>query len=255
MTKWILRLLLLVLFLGGVMLGLLNLMSGNSPTHKKALGQSFSNILGATVVMDELKEFNIIPQFSIDASGIHADKFKSGEGMLKADRVAIAFGFQDLALGRRRIENFEIENLDADKGTLSPQKIIVKRAEIIAGDKAGEAFFNLEGQIGEHPIMGSIQMTSFEGFRPSYSFAEKNLFDVTFGSVHMTGLYNPFRENGAVIENLEIEAPEQSCKAAEFSTISVNDFMNNILWKLGEKDQTRDISVLCGQIMTLPVVQ
>ncbi len=132
-TSWALRILLAVVVILGAGLWMLSKLGGTSDSHRHGLEQAFSDALKADVTIQRIEEFNILPQLSIKAQGLRSVS-RTSKNEYMADKVDLAFGLFDLALGKRRIENFQIENFrfSAD----SQYDLKIDKAEIKPGPDA-----------------------------------------------------------------------------------------------------------------------
>lgn len=94
--KNLLLIFLCVIVIGGLLLiAVLSLIAGTGESQKKGLEQAFGEFLSSQVTFQKLNHFNIIPQLTIDISGLNATP-NVGSGFLTADRVAFSFNAADL---------------------------------------------------------------------------------------------------------------------------------------------------------------
>ncbi|PZP56984.1 MAG: hypothetical protein DI586_01835 [Micavibrio aeruginosavorus] len=180
-TTWIIRILLFFIAILVAGLLMLSTLGGTSESHKKGLEQAFSDATNSNIKIQNIDEFNILPQLSIKATGLHGLS-RTSPNEFMADRIDIAFGLSDLALGKRRIESFVLENFrfSAD----SKYDLKIESARIKPGEKA---LFLVDGQYKEEKIHFSAPLEQGSVGRSYYYFNDQIEIDGKYGELNIEG--------------------------------------------------------------------
>lgn len=179
MKTWLIRFLLFIVFVIAAALLMLSLLGGTGESHRKGLERSFSDFLKADVSLGRLEQFNIVPQLSLKTQEIKGRFLDSGNEFM-IDRLDLAFGFSDLALGRKKIENFRLENLRFSKDSSLDLRIDYMR---ITDTPA----FIVKGLYRRKDFNLSFPLNVTKTSRPAYSFTPGTNFSGAFGSLALKG--------------------------------------------------------------------
>lgn len=180
-TSWTVKILLAIVIILGAGLWMLSKLGGTSDSHRHGLEQAFSDALKADVTIQRIDEFNILPQLSIKAQGLRGVS-RTSKNEYMADKVDLAFGLFDLALGKRRIENFQMENFrfSAD----SEYDLTIDKAGIVPGT---EAVLSAQGSYKNQnfDLDASLQQGSDQ---PAfYYFGDETQIKGKFGDLDIAG--------------------------------------------------------------------
>lgn len=248
MKKWIFRLLVLVAVLGALALFGLQVASGTSDSHKRGLEQAFSQIFQGEASFGQLKTFNLFPQFSIEVEKLRIDRIKNS-GSLSADHMLISFGPFDLIAKNRVIENFHLTHLKIDEAVFTPLALYLEDAGIYPNEKQDAARFILSGTYGAQELKAQFAMNMTSGFRPKYSFDKENEFTINLGPVQTSGLFNPYRENGAAMHQIKMTAQIKEgrieCQLPPEKTVELSAFLKNVLGEVSTIKSPADFTKLC----------
>ncbi len=187
LVKWTVRLFLLVLFVGFFFFLSLNFLAGKTDAHKKGLEAALSELVKKPVIITELKEFNIIPQFHFEVNGVTSSN-------ITVEKFAISYGFWDLFLGRPYIESLRFENLRVPPAILTNLPLFIENAAIL-----DSGIFTFNGFLGKDVLKGTIPLTRLEGrFRPSYHITQPEInLDVGVYKIH----YKVINQSKSVVIN------------------------------------------------------
>lgn len=198
-TTWAIRILCCIVVIIGICLVMLSTLGGTSEHHRVGLEQAFSESLKANVKIGTLEQFNILPQLSLQVKDVRGI-FKDSKDEFMADKIRLAFGFSDIAFGRRRIEDFQIENLRMSSE--SRYNLRVEQAGIV---KKGDAAFIAKGQFSQRPFDFKLPLAHESGSRSVYHFTNDNHFSGHYGGLEFKGNLVPAAVRQAkIIDNLEI---------------------------------------------------
>ena len=198
-TTWIIRILLILVALIALSLLALSNIGGTSESHKKGLEQAFSDFLKADVQIGKIDEFNILPQLSFKLAGVKG-VFADSKNEFMVDRLDIAFGFWDLAMGNGRIEGFQLKNLRFSKDSAYDFKL-----ETAGIEKSKDASFAFQGEFGGEAFDARIPLKTDDSARPSYSFDQKNIVTGHYGRLALKAdIIRSMEATAPVIENLEL---------------------------------------------------
>lgn len=199
MKTWIIRILCAIVIIIGICLLMLSTMGGNSEYHRQGLEQAFSESLKAQVTIGTLEEFNVFPQLAVQVKDIHG-VFKDTKDEFMADKIRIAFGFSDLAMGRSRIEDFQLDNLrfSADsKYDLRIDQAGITKASAFAG----------KGRLSGRGFDFTLPLVREEGVRNAYHFGDKNQFSGHYGTLDFKGdIMASTEKNARIMENIDISS-------------------------------------------------
>lgn len=187
-TTWTIRILLFFIALGAISLLMLTTMGGTTESHRKGLEQAFSDSMDADVKLGKLTEFNIIPQLTLKTENIQGVSRKSKNEFLM-DELVISFGFADLTLGRRQIEDFQLKNFrfSAD----SEYDLRIDHAGI---EKTKKPVFSVAGQQDHKDFDLTIPLQMKAEARPVYYFGKENAINGKYGSLTFSGNLVPTTE-------------------------------------------------------------
>ncbi len=197
-TTWMLRLLLVAIILLGAGLIMLSNLAGTSEQHRRGLEQAFSDTLRADVTIQKIDEFKILPQLSIKAQGLRA-VLRNSENEFMADKVDIGFGLFDLALGRRRIENFRLENFRFSAN--SEYDLKIEKSSI---DDTKPSLL-IEGVFEAQKFNFIIYLQKTESNPASYYFAEENIFTGKYGALDVQGILRTDRPYDVIVINIILD--------------------------------------------------
>ena len=186
MKTWVIRFLFFIIFIIIAGLLMLSLLGGTSEAHRSGLEKSLSDFLNADVSLGELKAFNIVPQLDLETAQI-TGSFRDSGNEFMLDQFDLAFGFSDLMLGRKRIENFRIENFRFAKDSSINLRIdyirINNSPALIAKGLYERKDFDL-----------FVPLEKLGSSRPSYAFPKDVAFSGHFGSMEMKGRMGEYKD-------------------------------------------------------------
>ena len=200
-TTWIIRILCAFVVLVGACLAMLSTLGGTSEHHRLGLEQAFSESFKADVKIGTLEQFNILPQLALQAKNIHG-AFKENSNEFMVDDLRIVFSFADLALGRNRIEDFQIDNFRFSAE--SEYDLRIAKAGIL---KKENPVFSAEGVFSQRNFDFTMPLALESNGRDVYHFADSNSFKGHFGALDYKGNIVPYSTDKLhFIKNLEISA-------------------------------------------------
>lgn len=206
-TTWAIRILLILVVLIGACVFMLSMMGGTSDSHRKGLEQAFSDFLQADVTVNRVGEFNIIPQLSIKAEGIHG-VFRETKNEFLLDHFGLAFGFTDLMTGRKKIEDFQLNNFRFSSESkydfrLDHAGIDPKQSALVA-----------TGQYNQRPFSATLLVEKSADVRPVYSITDHGKVSGQYGALQFDGSLVPSSESGPHIMDLDITSSGQKIAKA-----------------------------------------
>ena len=202
-TSWIIRILLVIVFIVTVGLLMLSTLGGTSDSHRKGLEQAFSDTLKANVEVARIEEFNIMPQLSIKVDGVHGI-YQDTKNEFMADKVKIAFSLADLATGKSRIEDFQLENFrfSAD----SEYDLQLRYAGIKPGKTPS---FTADGRYGGRKFDMAVSILQDTAGRTAYYFDKANDISGHYGSLSVKGTATPsVGSNVTIVDDLKVMSGE-----------------------------------------------
>lgn len=253
MKKWILRLLMVVVFLIAGGLFTLNIVSGTSETQKKGLEQAFSKIFRGTATFGKLQTFNLFPQLTIHVQNLAIIGAPGGD--IAAEDAEMSFALLDVVLKNRLIQNLHFKNLRIDEGVYLPLAIFLENAGTYISDTKDSGKFAFQGTYGGQPLKGEFAMILKTGARPKFTFDTDNHFVMNVGSVQLSGIFSPYIVNGGQIKNLKLYAAkkdgQQSCEIAEDKIFGGGVFFRDILTQAAKVKNAADFMTACGKVKAI----
>lgn len=248
--NWILRLLIIiVVVMGGGML-VLGLVSGTGESQKNGLEQALARALDAKTTIGTLKEFNIVPQFSIAAENITA-QINTGNKQISLGYGRIAFGFFDILTSQRTIEDIQLRDLKSEGGVWGPYPLTIDSLKISENAAFSSPRLSFSGTYGPEAMTGWIGMKKeVNWLRPSFRFSEENATELHFGNVSLTGTFRPYGGSGQKIENARMTIGKTQCPA---TTLELKNLDTEIFLKLiDSKTKEAEIQTLCTRLSEAP---
>lgn len=235
-----------VIVIGGLLLiAVLSLISGTGETQKKGLEQAFGEFLSSQVSFQKLNRFNIIPQLTIDISGLNATP-NVGSGLLSADRVAFSFNASDLLFKKGRLLDFTIENLNIASTTFSNYPAQYEYIKIFPESGNIKAHMGAIGSYGPVPVTFSVDVGHSQNAMPTYYFEDHNPLKFTMGKSEIVGDFAPFDANKMVFKNLRLTRGNEKCDLPAENRLSWENFRDQILPKLTETEmKNQKIDIVC----------
>lgn len=249
MSKWILRLLMVVVFLGAFFLFALKIASGPGEQQKAGLEQAFSRVFQGDASFEQLVAFNLFPQFKISIQGVRVvGAFNAGN--ITAEKFDIAFSAMDLILKTRKAEQFSIKNMVADKGVLAPKMISITESGLYPnGDKG---LFNFKGKYGDKDIHGQMDIGIDKGNTPKFFLKESNDFKMNIGAVQLNGAYVPFEKDGGYMTKISFlttaKRRQLDCTLAEDKHMPAKEFFTLIVVPLSTLDSEAQFQPICDSL-------
>lgn len=251
MKKWIFRLLTIFAVICALTLFGLKIVSGTSNSHKRGLEQAFSQLFGGQAKFDELKTFNLIPQFSIEVANLDISKIRE-IGSLKSEHVLVAFGPIDLVTKSRRIEGFHLKNFVISEGTYTPLELRLDDAGIYPNEKKDAANFTFTGKYGEQDLNGQFAMSMITGMNPKYFFDDKNDFAMNVGPVQISGLFHPYTTNASNMSQIKMFAQKKDgrieCALPDDKTFELSAFLKDVVGQIASLKSPADLTKLCDTL-------
>lgn len=254
MKKWIFRLLVTFVVLGGLCLFGLQIVSGTSDKHKRGLEDAFSQMFQGTAKFGQLKAFNLFPRFSIEIENLEVTGI-SVSGTINAAQAEIGFGPLDLILKNRKIEKFYLRDLNISEGVYTPLSIYLADAGLYKNDTKDTGRFSFSGDYGTQPINGQIDMAMDKGVIPKYFFNEENNTIITIGAVQIDAIFMPYTVNGPQVKKImlsgEGKGVKMECELPSDKAIPLTQFMKEVIGKTADIKSTDDLKNLCGSLKSL----
>ena len=200
-TTWTIRILCAFVVFIGICLAMLSTLGGTSEHHRLGIEQAFSESLKANVKIGVLEQFNILPQLALQAKDIHG-VFRESKNEFMIDKLRIVFSFLDIAFGRNRIEDFQIENFRFSAE--SQYDLHLTKAGIVKKEKPE---FSAKGIFSQRDFDFSMPLALESNGRNVYHFTDSNSFKGHYGAVEYKGNIVPYSsDKSRFIKNLEIRA-------------------------------------------------
>jgi hypothetical protein len=187
--KWFLRFLLLCLALLALLLLIMNSISGSGDAQRRGLEQAFSDGLKIPVTIGTLNDFNVVPQFKIDAS-----LFKIGTPndalYLMADQIIISFSLWDMLLNKKTIQEFTIQNADFILPFITSETIQNSTIQILRPEPVNPARLYLNGKIKGKPIELYLTLQSeLTNTHYNYKLAPEEVVTLQMGNCNLNGKF------------------------------------------------------------------
>jgi hypothetical protein len=254
MKKWIFRLLVTFVVLGGLCLFGLQIVSGTTDKHKRGLEDAFSQIFHGTTKFGQLKAFNLFPRFSIEIENLEITGI-SVSGTINAAQAEIGFGPLDLILKNRKIEKFYLKDLNISAGVYTPLSIYLADAGLYKNDTNDAGRFAFSGKYGTQSINGQIDMAMEDGVTPKYLFNEENNILITVGAVQLDAVFMPYNASGPQVKKImlsgEGKGVKMECELPSDKVIPLTQFMKDVIGKTADIKSTDDLKNLCGNLKSL----
>lgn len=251
MKKWIFRILVTIVVLGGMVLFGLNILSGTSDKHKRGLEEAFSQIFQGTAKFGQLKAFNLFPQFNIEIENLEISGIGT-TGMMSIGAAEIGFGPLDLILENRKIEEFYLKDLKISSDVYTPLSIHLADAGIYKGDSPDMGKFAFSGVYGAQPINGQIDMAMQAGVRPKYFFNDRNILVMTVGAVKINAVFSPYSPTGPELRQImlsgEGKGMKMECALPTDKVIPLQQFMKDVIAKTADVESADDLKTLCQNL-------
>jgi hypothetical protein len=251
MKKWIFRILITLVVLGGLALFGLKIVSGTSDKHKRGLEDAFSQIFQGTAKFGQLKAFNLFPQLTIEIEDLEISGINV-TGTINVAQAEIGFGPLDLLLKNRKIEKFYLKDLDIDEGVYTPLSLYLADAGLYKDDKNETGRFAFSGRYGTQPLNGQIDMTVESGATPKYLFKDRNNLILTIGAVQLEAVFIPYEKIGPQISDINVSGEGKGmkveCSLPADKVISLTQFLRDIVAKSAEVASTDDLKKLCANL-------
>ncbi len=251
MKKWIFRLLTIFAVICALSLFGLKIVSGTSDSHKRGLEQAFSQVFGGEARFEELKTFNLIPQFSIEVTNLDITKIQN-IGNIKSEHVLVSFGPIDLVTKSRRIEAFHLKNFVMSEGTYTPLELRLDDAGIYPNEKKDAANFTFTGKYGAQDLNGQFAMAMISGMNPKYFFNEQNEFAMNLGAVQISGLFHPYTDKGSNLNRIKMFAQKKDgrieCVLPDDKTFELTAFLKDVVGQIAALKSPADLTKLCDTL-------
>lgn len=251
MKKWLFRILMIMIVIGGLALFGLQIVSGTSDKHKQGLEEAFSQIFQGSAKFGALKAFNLFPQFSIEIENLEISGI-AVSGIMNIAKAEIGFGPIDLILKNRKIEKFYLKDLTISAGVYTPLSLKLADAGIYKDEATGNGKFAFSGNYGTHPINGQIDMAVEGNVRPKYFFNEKNNLILTINAVVVKAAFSPYATTGPEISQITLSGEgknmKMECSMPSDKIISLQKFMSDVIAKSAEIQSTSDLEKLCNNL-------
>lgn len=251
MKKWLFRILITMVVIGGLALFGLKIVSGTSDKHKQGLEEAFSQIFQGTAKFGALKTFNLFPQFSIEIENLEISGIASS-GIMNIAKAEIGFGPIDLMLKNRKIEKFYLKDLNISAGVYTPLSLQLADAGIYKDEATGNGKFAFSGNYGTQPINGQIDMAMEGNVRPKYFLNEKNSLILTIGAVVIKAEFSPYASTGPELTQITLSGEgknmKMECSLPTDKTIPLKKFMSDVIAKGTEVQSASDLEKLCNNL-------
>jgi hypothetical protein len=187
--KWFFRFLLLCVALLALLLLIMNSISGNGDAQRRGLEQAFSDGLKMPVTIGTLNDFNVVPQFKIDAS-----LFKIGTAndplYLMADQIVISFSLWDMLLNEKTIQEFTIKNAEFMLPFITSETIENSTIQILRPEPVNPARLYLNGKIKEKPVELYLTLQSeLTNTHYNYKLAPEEVVILKMGNCKLNGKF------------------------------------------------------------------
>lgn len=244
--KTFLLIFLSIIVIGGlVVIAGLSLVAGTGESQQKGLEQAFGEFLNAKVTFQKLNNFNIIPQLTIDVSGLNAVP-NIGSGLLTADKVAFSFNAMDLLFKRGRLLNFNIENLSVTSSNFSNYPAQYEYIKIIPESGNVKAHMGVKGVYGSVPLTINVDVGQSQNATPTYYFEDHNPFKLIMGQSEIAGDFTPFDADKMALKNLTLKRGSENCDLPVKNRLSAENFRDQILPKLTEMElKNQKLDAVC----------
>ncbi len=197
--------------------GILSRMGGTSDPLREGLEGFFSQVMRIPASIETLHEVQFYPNLLIDLEGLSYRKKPDAPSVMSVGKVRIVMNFWDVVLHRGTIMDFELAELKADAGILTPKSLRISKLSISGeGEKAG---LRGAGKYGGEDLDFKVSLETLPGKTPEYPRSYKlhngGKFRLALGELAAAGtLSHPPRGQGILLNDLSVGLPEPLVKGA-----------------------------------------
>ncbi len=187
---WGKRLILVLIIMGGVFYGVLNLAERSKDSIRLGLQDYLSQSTGQKAIITDMPTVELSPDMVFRMNGIVIGDVQDNEKTLvSVQKAYISMPFWRMVLGMQKYIGFEIQNMDIASGFLLPQKITINFAGITDADPATTPpSFLIDGTYNKKPVLMTFGLKRQKAKNYYlYSIPSLSSFTVKIGNLESNG--------------------------------------------------------------------